>query len=81
MIRPFIDAMSVQPTGGHAVFSDTPTSKPNSQAPPPTSQSESKAPPPTSQSGQSQGSNSPQSKDTEAKHDKKENEPYIYSVV
>jgi hypothetical protein len=70
MIRPFIDAMSVQPTGGHTLFSDTPPSRSN-KATPTTSQPSSKVPPTTRQS-----QNSPRSK-----QDKEEHKPFTYSVV
>ncbi|XP_053390615.1 uncharacterized protein LOC123563678 [Mercenaria mercenaria] len=80
MIRPFIDAMSVQPTGGHAVFSDTPSSQSNTKAPPTTSQPSSTAPPPSSQPSQSQNPNSSQTTRKEAQHDKEKSKPFVYAT-
>lgn len=72
MIRPFIDAMSVQQTGGHALFSDTPPQ-------PSASQSGNKAPPSTSKSSQSQ--NSAQSKQTERKDEDQKFKPFVFETV
>ncbi|XP_045212552.2 uncharacterized protein LOC123563677 isoform X3 [Mercenaria mercenaria] len=80
MMRPFIDALTVQLTGGHAVFSDTPSSQSNTNAPPTTSQPSRTAPPPSSQPSQSQNPNSSQTTEKEAQHDKEKSKPFVYAT-
>lgn len=85
MIRPFIDSMSVQPTGGHALFADQPPVKqPKSSAPRQSntaSQSKSSIPPTASTNSQSQGSGMSRSERKEEIHEDEDMKPFIYAEV
>lgn len=76
MVRPFIDAMSVQPTGGHALFSDTPSSQPSSNQ----SGNGNKAPPPSSKTNHSQSAAPPKSEKKEPADMDRKFEPFMFET-